>query len=38
LGRGWTGPKPFRRAGTTGVGAMQVTVVDDDHIVICKSR
>ncbi|GAA5853453.1 hypothetical protein JCM3766R1_000771 [Sporobolomyces carnicolor] len=34
LGRGWTGPKPFRRAGTTGVGAMQVTVVDDDNIVI----
>jgi len=36
-GRGWNGASTFRRAGTTGVGAMQVTVVDDDNIVICES-
>ncbi|GAA5961605.1 hypothetical protein JCM3765_002645 [Sporobolomyces pararoseus] len=34
LGEGWTGSKDFRRAGTTGVGAMQVVLVDDDNIVI----
>jgi hypothetical protein len=36
LGAGWKGATTFRRAGTTGVGAMQVTVVDDDNIVICE--
>ncbi|GAA5924677.1 uncharacterized protein JCM15063_005705 [Sporobolomyces koalae] len=34
LGPGWTGTSSWRRAGTTGVGAMQITVVDDDNIVI----
>ncbi|GAA6060307.1 hypothetical protein JCM10212_002948 [Sporobolomyces blumeae] len=34
LGKGWSGTSSFRRAGTTGVAAMQTTVVDDDNIVI----
>ncbi|GAA5829165.1 hypothetical protein JCM11251_004147 [Rhodosporidiobolus azoricus] len=34
LGRAWTGTSSFRRAGLTGVGAMQATLVDDDSIVI----
>ncbi|GAA6060306.1 hypothetical protein JCM10212_002947 [Sporobolomyces blumeae] len=34
LGKGWTGVSKLTRAGMTGVGAMQVSVVDDDHILI----
>ncbi|GAA5973363.1 hypothetical protein JCM11641_003093 [Rhodosporidiobolus odoratus] len=34
LGRAWTGTSTISRAGNTGVGAMQATLVDDDHIVI----
>ncbi|GAA5868265.1 hypothetical protein JCM8547_002299 [Rhodosporidiobolus lusitaniae] len=34
LGKAWTGTSKFSRAGYTGVGAMQATLVDNDHIVI----
>ncbi|GAA5949534.1 hypothetical protein JCM10213_002590 [Rhodosporidiobolus nylandii] len=34
LSKAWTGKSSFKEAGTTGVGAMQATLVDDDHIVI----
>ncbi|GAA5885181.1 hypothetical protein JCM6882_007263 [Rhodosporidiobolus microsporus] len=34
LGKAWTGTSSLKRAGLTGVGAMQATLVDDDQIVI----
>ncbi|GAA5979733.1 hypothetical protein JCM10908_003025 [Rhodotorula pacifica] len=34
LGKAWTGKSSIARAGFSGVGAMQITLVDDDHIVI----
>ncbi|GAA5973306.1 hypothetical protein JCM11641_003065 [Rhodosporidiobolus odoratus] len=34
ISKAWTGKTSFVRAGETGVGAMQATLVDDDHIVI----
>ncbi|GAA5885151.1 hypothetical protein JCM6882_007251 [Rhodosporidiobolus microsporus] len=33
-GKAWTGKSSFKRAGETGVSAMQTTLVDDDHILI----
>ncbi|GAA6006218.1 hypothetical protein JCM10207_000565 [Rhodosporidiobolus poonsookiae] len=34
LGKAWTGAGSWAQAGSTGVSAMQATLVDDDHIVI----
>lgn len=34
LGKAWSGTSTLSAAGTTGVSAMQVSVVDDDHVVI----
>ncbi|KPV77092.1 uncharacterized protein RHOBADRAFT_49404 [Rhodotorula graminis WP1] len=34
VGKAWSGKSKFASAGSTGVAAMQVTVVDDDHILI----
>ncbi|GAA5854744.1 hypothetical protein JCM9279_007012 [Rhodotorula babjevae] len=34
IGKAWSGKSKFASAGSTGVAAMQVTVVDDDHILI----
>ncbi|BGP37435.1 hypothetical protein JCM10449v2_001341 [Rhodotorula kratochvilovae] len=34
LGKMWSGKSTFAAAGSTGVGAMQITLVDDDHILI----
>ncbi|GAA5952686.1 hypothetical protein JCM21900_000403 [Sporobolomyces salmonicolor] len=34
LGKAWTGTTTLKNGGATGVGAMQASVVDDDHILI----
>jgi hypothetical protein len=34
LGNAWTGTTTLKGAGTTGVGGMQISVVDNDHILI----
>ncbi|GAA5891761.1 hypothetical protein JCM5296_001854 [Sporobolomyces johnsonii] len=34
LGKAWTGTTTVKNGGVTGVGAMQASVVDDDHILI----
>ncbi|GAA5826301.1 hypothetical protein JCM5353_003783 [Sporobolomyces roseus] len=34
LGKGWNGITSLKKAGLSGVAAMQVSVVDDDHILI----
>lgn len=34
LGKAWSGASYLSAAGTTGVSAMQLSVVDDDHVLI----